>query len=232
MRRTCRRWELFPDGARVAVAISGGVDSLAMAYLLSRNNRTLRQPLDLRGCHVRLDATGPTEGASEEIRAFCADIGVRLDEIMPRFEATDEAPFDCYGCARVRRRTLLEAANAGGCSHLALGHHADDVVETWLLSLFYTGRGEALSPSRSYFDGTVTVVRPLYELRKAEIERLARLGTFPVATSGCSREVDARRRRVVDALSSLGRDQKLVRRQLFWAVVRQLKDAAVDDREA
>jgi tRNA 2-thiocytidine biosynthesis protein TtcA len=215
----------------VAVAISGGVDSLAMAYLLVRNNSTLRSPLDLRGFHVRLDAGGPTEGVSGEVRAFCADIGLGLEEVMPRFEATEEAPFDCYGCARVRRRTLLEVASGAGCSHLALGHHADDVVETWLLSLFYTGRGEALLPSRSYFDGAVTVVRPLYELRKPEIERLARLGAFPAASAPCGREKDARRERVADALASLGRDQRLVRRQLFWAAVRQLEENEVDREE-
>jgi tRNA 2-thiocytidine biosynthesis protein TtcA len=198
------------------VAISGGVDSLAMAYLLVRNNPTLRSPLDLRGFHVRLGAEGPTEGVTEEVRAFCAEIGLGLEQVMPRFEPTDVAPFDCYRCARVRRRT---------------GHHADDVVETWLLSLFYTGRGDALSPSRSYFEGAVTVVRPLYELRKPEIERLARLASFPAASPVCGRENDARRRRVADALVSLGRDQKLVRRQLFWAAVRQLEDNGLDREE-
>ena len=215
----------------MAVAISGGVDSLAMAYLLVRNNPTLRSPLDLRGFHVRLGAEGPTEGVTEEVRAFCADIGLGLEEVMPRFEVTDVAPFDCYRCARVRRRTLLEVASGAGYSHLSLGHHADDVVETWLLSLFYTGRGDALSPSRSYFEGAVTVVRPLYELRKPEIERLARLASFPTASPVCGRENDARRRRVADALASLGRDQKVVRRQLFWAAVRQLEDSGLDREE-
>jgi tRNA 2-thiocytidine biosynthesis protein TtcA len=215
----------------VAVAVSGGVDSLAMAYLLVRNNSTLRSPLDLGGLHVCLDAAGPTRGVSEEVRAFCAEIGLGLEEVMPRFEVTEEAPFDCYRCTRVRRRTLLEVASGAGYSHLALGHHADDVVETWLLSLFYTGRGEALSPSRSYFDGAVTVVRPLYELRKPEIERLARLGAFPAASRPCGREKDSRRERVADALASLGRDQRLVRRQLFWAAVRQLEEDEVDREE-
>jgi tRNA(Ile)-lysidine synthase TilS/MesJ len=215
----------------VAVAVSGGVDSLAMAYLLARNNHTLRSPLALKGFHVRLDTAGATEGVTEEVRAFCAEIDLELEEVMPRFEVTDEAPFDCFRCARVRRRTLLEVASGAGYSHLALGHHADDVVETWLLSLFYTGRGEALSPSRSYFESTVTVVRPLYELRKPELERLARLGSFPATSPPCGRESDSRRRRVVDALASLGRDQRLVRRQLFWAAVRQLEDNGVDREE-
>jgi tRNA 2-thiocytidine biosynthesis protein TtcA len=228
VRRTCRRWTLTPEDARVAVALSGGVDSLVMAYLLVRNNATLRRPLDLWAYHVRLNAEGPTKGLEPELHSFCAEIGLELEEVMPRFDITDEAPFDCYRCAHVRRRTLLEVANEAGYSHLALGHHADDVVETWLLSLLYTGRGEAMAPSRDYFQGTVTVVRPLFELRKSEIERLARLGSFPSKPPRCGREVDARRRRVVDALASLGRDQKLVRRQLFWAAVRQLGEAGPD----
>jgi len=225
VRRTCRRWDLTPERARVAVAVSGGVDSLALAYLLTRNNERLRNPLVLRGFHVRLDTSGPTSGVTREVREFCAEIGLEIEEVQPRLEPTDEVPLDCYRCARARRRTLLEVASDAGYSRLALGHHADDVVETWLLSLFYTGQGEALAPSRSYFEGTVTVVRPLYELRKPEIERLARLGSFPATSPLCGREGDTRRRRVADALASLGRDQRFVRRQLFWAAVRQLNNA-------
>lgn len=209
----------------MAVALSGGVDSLVLAYLLLRNNAALKRPLVLRGYHVRLDTGGTTAGLTPEVRAFCAEIGLEFEEVLPRFDADEEVPFDCYRCAHVRRRTLLEVASEAGYSHVALGHHADDVVETWLLSLFYTGRGEAIAPLRVYFDGTVTVVRPLYELRKSEVERLARLGSFPPAPARCDRELDARRRRVVDALASLGRDQRLVRRQLFWAAVRQLGGA-------
>ena len=146
------------------------------------------------------------------------DIG--LFEVDGRLDPSEELPLDCFACARARRRTLLETADARGVRFVALGHHADDVVETWLLSLMYTGTPEVIPPVRSYFDGTVTVVRPLYELQRRELARLALLASFPAPVVGCRREDEARREKVRKALSALGRDQGLVRRQLFWAAVR------------
>jgi tRNA(Ile)-lysidine synthase TilS/MesJ len=89
----------------------------------------------------------------------------------------------------------------------------------------YSGKPEVLPPVRSYFDGAVTVVRPLYELRRSELRRLARLAVFPEPVARCRREDEARREKVREALSALGRDQNLVRRQLYWAAVRQYEES-------
>ena len=118
---------------------------------------------------------------------------------------------------------LLEAAAVRGARHVALGHHADDVVETFLLSLLYTGRGEIMPPERDYFRGAVRLIRPLYEVRKDELERVARLAGAPVQAARCARERDSRRASVRSMLDVLGRDQRRVRRQLYWAAVRQLE---------
>ena len=144
-----------------------------------------------------------------------------MDEIDARLDGAEELPLDCFACARARRRTLLEAADQRGAGYVALGHHADDVVETWLLSLMYTGSPETIPAVRSYFDGAVTVVRPLYELQRGELVRLTRLAGFPEPVERCRREDEARREKVRQALAAMGNDQKLVRRQLYWAAVRQ-----------
>ncbi len=172
------------------------------------------------GLHVRLDSDGATPGVGEAVHDWFGDLGIQLVEVPARLDGGEELPLDCHRCATIRRRTLLEAAEARGCSHVALGHHADDVVETFLLSLFYTGNGALMPPVRSYFDGAMTLVRPLFEIQRRELERLARLGAFPVQPEGCRAAGEGRRQRVVSALAALGRDQRLVRRQLFWAVVR------------
>jgi tRNA 2-thiocytidine biosynthesis protein TtcA len=103
------------------------------------------------------------------------------------------------------------------------------VVETLLLSLMYTGTAEVMPPVRSYFGGAVTIVRPLYELRSGELARVSRLADLPQPVGGCRREDEARRQRIRKMLSALGRDQGRVRRQLFWAAVRQLEDRGEDD---
>jgi len=205
------------------LAVSGGIDSLAMAYLVHEHNRRLQRPLKVSAIHVCLDADGPAKELPESTSSWLRSLGLALTEIEGRLDGSEELPLDCFACARARRRTLLEAAEARGASHVALGHHADDVVETWLLSLMYTGNAESIPPVRSYFGGSVTIIRPMYELQRRELVRLGRLADFPEPVARCRREDEARRERIRRALSALGRDQNLVRRQLYWAAVRQIE---------
>jgi tRNA 2-thiocytidine biosynthesis protein TtcA len=225
LRRTARRWPVLPEGERLMLAVSGGVDSLAMAYLLGEHNRRLKDPLGLSAIHVRLDTDGPTEGLPEATVGWLGARNVDVLEVEGRRDGSEQLPLDCFACARARRRTILETADARGVRFVALGHHADDVVETWLLSLMYTGIPEVIPPVRPYFDGMVTVVRPLYELQRRELARLARLAEFPEPVARCGREDEARREKVRKALSALGRDQSLVRRQLYWAAVRGFEES-------
>jgi tRNA 2-thiocytidine biosynthesis protein TtcA len=229
LRRTSRKWPVLVEGSHVVVAVSGGLDSLAMAFLLTEHNRRLKTPLRLTAVHVRLDADGRTGGLRPPITDWLGGLGLEAIEVLPRLDAVEEGGLDCFACARARRRTLLETAEQLNSNVVALGHHADDVVETWLLALCYTGTGETMPPVRSYFDGAVTIVRPLYELRKGELRRLARLAAIPEPMAACGREAEARRTTIREALAGFGRDQNLVRRQLFWAAVRQLDEAPVGE---
>lgn len=221
MRRTSRRWNTLPEGERVVLAVSGGIDSLAMTYLVDRFSRRLRTALDLVAVHVRLDADGSTGDLPQRIRSWLWQLGLEVAEVDARLDGSEKPPLDCYACARARRRTLLEVAEGFGAGRVALAHHADDVVETWLLSLAYTGTAESMPPVRSYFDGSITVVRPLYELQRGELVRLASAAGLPKPTARCRREDETRRAKVRAAISAFGRDQNLVRRQLFWAAVRR-----------
>ncbi len=225
LRRASRRWSLLPAGARVALGLSGGNDSLAMALLLGEHNRRLRPPMQLVGLHVRLDSDGVTAPLPEDHHSWCSKLGIEIAECLPRVDPGQDFPVKCFRCAQIRRRTLIEAADSRGCSHLALGHHADDVVETWLMSLFYTGTPEVLPPLRSYFADAVTVIRPLYELRRGEIRRLARLCGLPRPPTPCERDQRTRRGQVCAVLAALGRDQKRVRRNIFWKAVRQFAES-------
>jgi tRNA 2-thiocytidine biosynthesis protein TtcA len=229
LRRTARRWPVLPEGEAMILAVSGGIDSLAMAYLVTEHNRRLQRPMEVSAVHVCLDADGKAAELPVATAAWLRSRGLEVVEVEGRLDGSEELPLDCFACSRVRRRTLLEAAGVRSASHVALGHHADDVVETWLLSLMYTGNAESLPPIRSYFDGTVTIVRPLYELQRRELVRLGRLAEFPEPVARCRREDEARRERVRKALSALGRDQSLVRRQLYWAAVRQIEESEEHD---
>lgn len=219
---------MLPDGGSVALAVSGGLDSLAMAFLVGEFNRSVPAPLELRVLHVALDAGGETDGLPVSVRRWLSSRGLEVVEVRPRLEASQELPLSCFACARARRRTLLEAAEARGMTHVALGHHADDIVETWLMSLMYTGTAEVIPPVRSYFGDAVHLVRPLYELKRGELARLARLAEIPLLEASCPAEGETKRELVREALRALGRDQALVRRQLFWAAVRQVEQLGIE----
>jgi tRNA 2-thiocytidine biosynthesis protein TtcA len=212
----------LPEGERLVLAVSGGIDSLALAYLVGEHNLRLQRRMEVSAIHVRLDADGTTDGLPEATVGWLRSRDIEVIEVEGRLDGSEEPPLDCFACARARRRSLLEAADTRGAGYVALGHHADDVVETWLLSLMYTGTAETIPPVRPYFDGAVTVVRPLYELQRGELCRLARLAEFPEPVARCRREDEARREKVRAVLSALGRDQSLVRRQLYWAAVRSI----------
>ena len=207
------------------MAISGGLDSLVMAYLVGEHNRRLQRPLELLALHVRVDGDGAAAGLPDAIREWLESRSLELIEVEPRLDIPETEGMECFSCARIRRRSLLETADARGASHVALGHHADDVVETWLMSLMFSGTAETMPPVRTYFGGTVTVVRPLYELKKGELARLARLADLPEPAPPCTMERSAKRNKVRTVLASLGRDQSLVRRQLYWAAVKQIENS-------
>lgn len=216
VRGACRRWNLLPpDDDVVAVGLSGGTDSLVLAELLSRLRSVTGHPPKLIGLHVAADGSGPTAPLGPGIATLCRGRGIEIQELEPRLDPKDSFPMGCFRCAHVRRRTLLEATDALGSRTLALGHHADDVVETWLMSLLYTGTADVLPPWRSYFGGVVTIVRPLYELTARDVARVARRCELPVAELSCEEEKNSRRNRVRTMLAALGGDQRRVRRNVF-----------------
>lgn len=226
MRRSARRWALFDRGRKIALGLSGGLDSLVLVELMSRMKRQWHPALECVALHVRVDAEGSASVLSPQIRDWVESRGMELIEVDPRQDIPSTG-IRCFECSRIRRRSLFEEAEARACPLVALGHHADDVVETWLMSLFYTGSGDSLLPRRDYFDGAVSVIRPMIEIRRSEIERVARLADIPEPAPPCPEEAPGRRAKVAEALRSLRPDEKLVRRHLFWAAMRKI-DAESD----
>jgi len=223
MRRACRRWDLLPDGEGVAVGLSGGGDSLALVHLLATDARSRGIPRRIVAVHVAADGEGERRLIADDVVAWCRRLGVEVVVVPPRLGPEDSFPLDCFRCSRVRRRTLLETADGLGLRWLALGHHADDVVETFLVGLLYTGRPDVLRPARSYFGGAVTLVRPMWEVPGRDVRRLVRLCRLPVVAHRCPVERDARRNRVREMLAGLGRDARVVRRAVFGAARRCLE---------
>jgi len=222
MRRSARRWKLYEGGSRIAIGLSGGRDSLVLLELMALMREHWHPRLKLLALHLRLNTDGVTVGLPPAIHNWAAHRQIEIIEVIPT-DPLPEGKLRCFECSRIRRKTLFQEASVRGFPLLALGHHADDVVETWLMSLFFSGKSDSLPPRRDYFDSTISVIRPMIEIRRAEITRLARLAEVPDPIPACPLEEKGRRRRVKEALRCIRPDEKLVRRHLFWAAMRNFQ---------
>lgn len=147
MRRAVNDYNLIENGDKVAVGVSGGKDSITLLTLLHEFQRFSDRKFDLMGVTIDM---GFTDDAYAPIRDYCDKLGIQY-----RIVKTDiaEVIFDlrkeknpCSLCAKMRRGALNSEIVAAGYNKLALGHHMDDVVETFMLSLFYEGRLNTFSP--------------------------------------------------------------------------------------
>ena len=214
---------MLRDGDRVAVAVSGGKDSLALLDLLDRYRRLAKVSYDLAAIHVRGDATG-VPATHRPLEDWLAAAGLPYRIVEPELGAGDAAPLECQRCTWLRRKALFCAADALDCNVLAYAHHADDVAQTTLLNFLYVGGVYTLAPVASYFRGRFRLIRPLIYTPESEIARFARASEFPPPPPSCPRGSESRRMKVQELLRMLGPDYvRQVRANLLRAGLDQYK---------
>jgi len=182
MGTTLRDYDLIRDGDRVMVCLSGGKDSYTLFDLLVEHQR--RSPVRYELIGVHLDQGQPGyDGAplAEWLRAFGAPHEIiHRDTYSIVMSLVEEGDTYCAPCARLRRGTLYGAAERLGCNVIALGHHLDDALETFMLNMFYGGKLQTMPAGYTTDDGRYRVVRPLVETPEAEIAAYARLAAYPI----------------------------------------------------
>ena len=176
IRRTDERFSLIPENAGVAVGLSGGKDSLALLNLLCAYRRI--KPFTL--CALTLVPKERMDIAP--LQALCDRLQVLLrTRESDLFDTIFEQKNPCSLCARVRRGTLVNMAAENGCTHLALGHHLDDALETLVMSLTREGRFHTMAPKAHMERGGITVIRPLILTRESALSAFcAREGLKPI----------------------------------------------------
>ncbi len=219
VRRAVEEYNMIEDGDRVAVGISGGKDSLALAAALAALSKYY--PKKFTPIGLSLDMSG--DGDFSEITAFCEKIGMEyhvkqtnIREVV--FDIRNESN-PCALCAKLRRGALNDMAIEYGCKRVALGHHNDDVLETFMLSLLYEGRINCFSPV-TYLDRTdLYSIRPMIYVREGDIKGAAKRLDFPVKPSGCPADGKTKRTDMKEIIADL--DKKTfagLKKRLFTAI--------------
>jgi tRNA 2-thiocytidine biosynthesis protein TtcA len=217
--------DMIADGDRLAVGLSGGKDSWALLWLLTERRTRVPVSYELFPIHIDPGFGGDTADAIEQ---YCRHMGwsVHIEStdhgVVAHSPANRENP--CFLCARLRRRRLFELADEKGCSKLVLGHHKDDLIETLLLNLFYAGDVGTMLPRQPFFDGRLTVIRPLAYTDENVLTRFAREMGWPVTDNPCPSAGRSKRAEIKSLLQSLYRGNKKIRGNLFRAMRHVIND--------
>ena len=221
-RRAMEDYEMIRPGDAVAVGISGGKDSLALLCALAELRRFYPVPFTLKA--VTIDMGFAAGMDLSPIRALCEQLDVPYT-VVPTdiykiiFEVRKEAS-PCSLCSKMRRGALHNAAKEIGCNVVALGHHFDDVVETFMLNLFYEGRIGCFSPVTFLSRSGVTVIRPFLYLPEKDIRYFAQKAELPVIQSPCPADGNTEREAMKRLLAGLERENKGLRYRIFGAMQR------------
>lgn len=213
-------YDMIPDGAHVAIGVSGGKDSVALLVLLAQLRRFYPHTFSLSA--ITLDPCFDGEGDYTAIADLCERLEVpfvlkrtRLWETVQE-KLEDETP--CSLCARFRRGTLHRVAKEHGCDVVALGHHQDDAAETVLMNLFSGATLSCFSP-KSYLDRSeLTLIRPMVYLTEREIEAFVKREGLPVIPSRCPVDGQTHRGQTKELIASLSAQYGDVSRKIVDAL--------------
>ena len=223
MRRAITQYDMIRPGDRIAVGVSGGKDSVALLVGLAR----LRQfiGIDYQLHAVTLDpGFGGVEQDYSPIGQLCRQLEVpylvKRTGIGPIvFDARQETN-PCSLCARMRRGALHDTAKELGCNLVALGHHYNDAVETFVMNLFNEGRLGCFSPVTYLSRKDLTMIRPLIYAPEREIRAAVRRTGLPVVKNPCPVDGATQRQWMKEYLAGLEREHHGIKKRLFGAMVR------------
>ena len=221
VRRAVDDYRMIDDGDKIAVGISGGKDSLTLLAALAALRRFYPAHFDL----VALTVDMGFEGVDlSPIAEFCRALDVpfvveKTDIAKVIFDIRRETN-PCSLCAKMRRGALHARAKAEGCNKVALGHHFDDAVETFMLNLFHEGRLGCFSPVTYLSRRDLTLIRPLLYAQEKDVRYYVRHADppLPVMASPCPEDEATERETMKNMLRDLERKYPGLRHRIFGAL--------------
>ena len=221
LRRCVEDYDMIQDGDRVAVGVSGGKDSLILLASLARLSKFYPKKFTVEAFTVDMGIEGmdlaPIQSFCDELGVPCHIIPTQINKVI--FETRKEKN-PCALCAKMRKGSIHEAILAEGFHKVALGHHYDDAVETFFLSLFYEGRLSCFHPVTYLDRADVTQIRPLLYVSESMVRDAAKRLNLPVVHNPCPADGNTKRQEVKDLIAELEERYPKLKEYVFSSMQR------------
>ncbi|WP_312644378.1 tRNA 2-thiocytidine biosynthesis TtcA family protein [Hydrogenoanaerobacterium sp.] len=223
MRKAITDYHMIEPGDGIAVGVSGGKDSVTLLCGLAKLRNILG--IDYKVVAITLDPGFSGEQTDYSlIQKLCDELDVPY---MIKRTQIGEVVFDirkeenpCSLCARMRRGALHDAAIEAGCNKVALGHHYDDAVETFMMNLFNEGRVGCFQPVTYLSRKNITMIRPMVYAPEKDIKSAVKRCELPVVKSKCPADGVTERTHMKEYLANLEHDRHGIKKRIFGAMVR------------
>lgn len=209
--RAIVEFDLIEPHDKILIGLSGGKDSIFLTYALSILQRHAPNPFSIAALHI--DPMFKPDFDPVPMREFCHSLSVpfyvkQVNIAKAALENKHKSP--CFTCAFFRRGAVNSFAQEHGFNKVALAHHQDDVVETFVMSLFYSGQLKTFQP-KTFLDRTgLTIIRPLVYFREHELCEAKRLHGFDPIPSPCPMNGYTKRQEIKELIHTMSRDNKFI----------------------
>ncbi len=215
--------EMLSPGDRLLIGVSGGADSLTLLKLLAGPLIFVPRPEFLLVVYVDMGFEESDGNESDRLEAYFREEGVnyfiKKTEIGPlAHSGYNRKASPCFLCSRLRRRELFELAREHRCNKVALAHNKDDVIETFLLNIFFAREISTMLPYQSFFNGDFHLMRPLAYIEDSLLKRFAREAGLPVVKNPCPTAGTTKRQYIKDLIKRLDTDHRGVKENIFKAM--------------
>ncbi|MGL5151453.1 MAG: tRNA 2-thiocytidine biosynthesis TtcA family protein [Clostridium sp.] len=214
LRQAVKDFNLIEDGDKIAVGLSGGKDSLTLLHILKSYQRFSPQKFELIAITLNPGGVDNTP-----LHKLCASLNIDFHEVQTNIK---EIVFDirkeknpCSLCANLRRGALNDSAKKFGCNKVALGHHKDDAIETFMLSVAYEGRINCFSPKSFMDKNDITLIRPMVYIDESMIIRAANEYNYPIIKNPCPADGHTKRQDIKELIKTLDKDMPGFKKNLF-----------------
>lgn len=217
LKKAIEDYKLLEEGEKVLLAVSGGKDSLCLLRLLNEYNKRKKKNWQILACHIDPNFPDWRSDKMENLfKGLKVDYEIRKVNIEKKVKEIGEDY--CFFCSRERKKALFTIAESKGINKIALAHHREDVIETFLLNLFFASELSTFVPKQDFFGGKFYIIRPLYYFTKELIKSYLNVFGLRPIKNICPYAKLSERERIRRILKSYYKRDERISDNIFWGI--------------